>query len=190
MRGATLNDKKRIVDIISSSFDQNKSINYVIKQDEKRYQRIKLLIEYSFFYGMKFGKVYISNDNKAACIVLFPNKKKVTIESILWDLKLAIKCIGLKRVPAVMKRESLVKKNHPKEDFIHLWYIGVDPKYQNQRIGSNLLKKVLIEDTSKPYYLETSTLSNLTFYQKIGFKIINKIDLGYKLFVMKKEANV
>ncbi|WP_062053000.1 GNAT family N-acetyltransferase [Aquimarina longa] len=190
MREATSNDKKRIIDIISTSFDKNKSINYVVKQDKKRGQRIRSLIEYSFFYGMEFGKVFISNDDKATCIIIHSNKKRGTLKSILWDLKLVIKCIGIKRVPAVMKRENLVKKNHPKEDFIHLWYIGVDPKYQNQGIGSDLLKEVLKEYSSKPYYLETSTLSNLPFYKKFGFNVINKIDLGYQLFIMKKESYV
>jgi len=191
MREATSDDdKKKVIDIISDAFDKNKSINYVVKQGEKRSQKVRSLIKYSFFYGINFGKVYISNDNKGACILLFSNQKRTTFKSILWDLKLAISCIGILRVPAVMKRESLIKKNHPKEDFIHLWYIGVDPESQNKGIGNNLLTNILNKHKSKSFYLETSTLSNLPFYKKFGFKTINTVDLGYDLFIMKKEAHV
>ena len=186
----TDNDKKKVIDIISTSFDQNKSINYVVKQDKKRIKRIQLLIEYSLFYGTHFGKVYLSNNTKGACIVLFPSKKKTTMKSILWDLKLAIKCIGFSRVLAVMKRESLIHKNHPKEDFIHLWYVGVEPEAQHQGIGKELLKEVLEKHKSKPFYLETSTMSNIPFYKNLGFNTMKQIDLGYDLFIMKKEVYV
>lgn len=48
MLRADYNDKDRVVDILVSSFDDNKSVNYIIKQDTKRTQRIKRLMEYSF----------------------------------------------------------------------------------------------------------------------------------------------
>ncbi|WP_103864828.1 N-acetyltransferase [Aquimarina sp. I32.4] len=186
MRLATIMDKQRIVDIISKSFDQNNSVNYVVKQDKKRKKRLRLLIEYSIYQGMEFGKVFISKDQNAACILLFPFKKKTTWSSAIWDAKLVLMVIGIQRVNAVMKREKLLKKNHPKESFYHLWYIGVDPEYQNKGTGSELLDKVLESYNDKPVYLETSVVSNLRWYQRFGFEIIETIDLGYNLYVLKK----
>ena len=187
MREATFNDKEIVINIISKSFDENQSVNYVVKQDRDRKKRIALLMKYSFFYGYNFGKIYISEDDKAACILLFSDRKKVTLKSIIWDIKLATKCIGVFRVEKVLKRESAIKKNHPKKPFIHLWYIGVDPMFQNKGVGSKLLNEILLRYPKKLFYLETSTATNIPFYEKFGFKTVEKIDLGYMLNILKKE---
>ena len=36
MRKATVNDKQLVIDILKKAFDDNKSVNYVVKQDQKR----------------------------------------------------------------------------------------------------------------------------------------------------------
>jgi ribosomal protein S18 acetylase RimI-like enzyme len=71
----------------------------------------------------------------------------------------------------------------------YLWFIGVDPNEQHNGIGSALLNEVIREGTKKnrSIYLETSTLKNIPWYEKFGFKIYNELDLGYKLFFLRKE---
>ncbi len=180
-------DKQRIVDIIVDSFDDNKSTNYIIKQDANRKQRLRRLVEYSVFQGEKFGKLFISDDKNGACIVLFPWSKKITLSSLLWDFRLVVTVIGLTRVKDILKREKLLKKNHPKTPFYHLWYIGVDSNHQNKGIGSKLLDEVLAYCEDKPVYLETSVVSNLDWYGKYGFEVIKTLDLVYTLYVLRKK---
>lgn len=62
MMRATLSDRDLIVDILTRSFIDNKSVNYIIKQDEKKEQRIKGLMKYSFDICNLFGDVFISDD--------------------------------------------------------------------------------------------------------------------------------
>ena len=87
-----------------------------------------------------------------------------------------------------MKRESEIKKLHPKELMYYLWFIGVDPMEQHQGIGSALMQDVIGESIKmkRSIYLETSTLKNLPWYEKFGFTIYNELDLDYKLYFMKK----
>ncbi len=184
MREAKNSDKQLVINILSKSFDTNKSINYVVKQDAKRLERIKILMEYSFFMGYNFGKVFISNDNNSCAILI--HQKKTTLKSVLWDIKLIFNVIGVKRVLKVLKRENKLKSIQPKEKFIHLWYLGVFPEFQSKGIGTELLNNVTQYYKKEQIYLETSTLSNLPFYKKNGFKIIDEIELDYKLFVLKK----
>ncbi len=184
MRKATFNDKDLVVDILSQSFNENKSINFVVKQDKKRAQRVKTLMEYSFFTGMRSGAVYIDDTNLACAIFL--HEKKTTLSSVLWDLKLVFKVIGIKNVFNVLKREQEIAKNQPKSDFKHLWYLGVFPKSQGKGIGSKFLTDLLDFYKNDLVYLETSTLRNLPLYKRHSFSIINEINLGYKLFILKK----
>ena len=186
-----IDEKKIVVDILSQSFLENRSVNFVVKQDKKRVDRIKTLMSYSYFMGKKNGKVYLSDDQKSCAIVLFPKSKKPDIASVLWDLKLVLKSIGLSGVSKVLKRESEIKKNHPDFPFIHLWYIGVSPHEQGKGLGRVLMNQIIRDSIQMnlPIYLETSTPRNFKFYEDLGFRLLNTIDdLGYSMKLYIKEV--
>lgn len=190
MEKAKYNDKDLIVDILSKSFDANQSVNYIVKQDEKRLKRVRALMGYSFEVCYLFGDVFMSNDKKACALVLYPDKKKISIKAILLDVKLILSCVGVENIQKTLVRESLIKKTQPKDLMYYLWFIGVAPECQNTGIGSVLLDE-LIEDSSlkkRPIYLETSTLKNLPWYKKFGFDIYHEADLSYRLFFLRRKV--
>ena len=188
---ADYNDRDRVVDILANSFDGNESVNYIIKQDKKRAERIKKLMEYSFDVCYLSGEIFLSDDKKGCTLILIPDKKKTTLKSILLDIKLIVSCIGLANIKKAMARGAKIKKLQPKEPMYYLWFIGVDPIAQNNGRGSDLLREVIKEGVSKGRLicLETSTLKNIPWYEKFGFKIYNKLDLGYQLFFMGRKSN-
>lgn len=191
MINAELKDKNLVVDILTKSFDTNQSVNYIIKQDRKRIKRVTALMDYSFEVCYLFGDVFLSDDKKACALVTYPDKKKTTLKSILLDVKLILSAVGLKNIKKTLGRETLINKIQPKEPMYYLWFIGVEPEYQNEGIGSILLSEV-IEDSERkkrPIYLETSTLKNLPWYKKFGFKVYHELDLSYKLFFLKRELD-
>ena len=189
MKKAEYTDKALIVDILTKSFETNQSVNYIVKQDEKRLERIKALMEYSFEVCYLFGDVFISDYNYACALVLYPDKKRTTLKSILLDIKLILSCVGINNIQKTLAREALIKKIQPKESMYYLWFIGVDPDYQGGKIGSALLEELIADSRLKerPIYLETSTLKNLPWYEKFGFKIYHEAELSYKLFFLKRE---
>ncbi|HQS22851.1 MAG: GNAT family N-acetyltransferase [Sphingobacteriia bacterium 24-36-13] len=189
MKKAEYNEKNLIVDILTKSFESNQSVNYIVKQDEKKLKRIEALMNYSFEVCYLFGDVFLSDDNKACALVLYPDKKKTTIKSIMLDVNLILSCVGIENIKKTLDREAIIKKIQPKVPMYYLWFIGVDPDFQNTGIGSVFLDE-LIEDSrvkGRPIYLETSTLKNLPWYQKFGFNIYHEADLSYKLFFLRRE---
>ncbi|MEO6328747.1 MAG: GNAT family N-acetyltransferase [Ginsengibacter sp.] len=186
---ANYTDKERIIDILANSFQDNKSVNYIIKQDNKRIDRIRHLMDYSFEICYMFGDVLLSDDKAACALIVLPDKKKTNLKSVLLDIRLIFSCMGLSNVKKAMARESKIKKFHPKVLMYYLWFIGVDPKEQNKGIGSMLLNDVLKQASLKNrfVYLETSTLKNIPWYEKFGFKIYTELDLGYRLYFLKNE---
>jgi hypothetical protein len=192
MKRAEYSDKDLVVDILANSLDDNKSVNYIVKQDGKRIRRLKRLMEYSFDICYRYGDVFLSDDKKGCALVVMPDKKKTTFKSILLDAKLALTCIGLSGIKKAMKRESRINKVHPDQPIYYLWFIGVDTKSQSMGIGSGLLKEVIKQSIirNRPIYLETSTVKNLPWYQKFGFTIFEELDFGYTLFCLKREVYV
>lgn len=189
MLRAEYKDRDQVVRILSGSFNDNKSVNYIIKQDSKRIQCIRALMEYSFDICRMFGDVFLSEDKKGCALILIPDKKKTTLKSILLDAKLTFSSVGLSNIKKAMNREAKIKQIHPNGFLYYLWFIGVDPSNQNNGIGSRLLKDVINEGQkqNRIICLETSTLKNIPWYEKFGFSIYQEFDFGYKLFCMKRE---
>ncbi len=189
MKKADYNDKNLVIDILTKSFDTNQSVNYIIKQDKSRIKRIRALMDYSFEVCFLFGDVFLSDDKTACALIVYPDKKKTTLKSALLDAKLILRCVGFNNIKKTLAREALIKKIQPKELMSYLWFIGVDPEYQNNGTGSNLLSSLIEYSThrNRPIYLETSTVKNLPWYKKLGFEIYNEQDLSYRLYFLRRE---
>jgi ribosomal protein S18 acetylase RimI-like enzyme len=188
MRRATFADKQLIIEILAPAFATNKSVNYIVKQDEHRVERIRGLMDYSFNMCNEFGEVWISADNLACALVIFNDKQRTSLRSLWWDLRLAISVIGLSRVNAIMRREKLIKSNHPKEPIAYLLFLGVDTRHQGSGAGSALLREIInrYDGMNRPVYLETSMERNLPFYRKQGFEIFSEIQLSYRLYLLRR----
>ena len=189
MKRATRADRDLVVDILSVAFDENRSVNYIIPQDQFRKKRIRALMDYSFETCYLSGNVYLSDDEKAVVLVSFPERKKMSFRSILADLKLISKGTGFGNILKVLQREKAISSHYPDTPIYYLWFIGVSPGYQNQGIGGRLLTEVIrdAENLGRPVYLETSTEKNLPWYSKAGFTIYHQMDFGYTLNLLKRE---
>lgn len=189
MRKAGYSDKPLVVDMLTRSFNGNPSVNYIVKQDSKRGLRIKKLMEYSFEICFAFGSIFLSDNQKACALLLFPDQKKISLKTIGLDIKLALGVIGLKRITKVMDREARIHKGYPKENICYLWFICVDPQYQRKGMGSRFLKEILVisAEKNRPVYLETSLPENVSFYHKHGFEVYNQLEFDYTLYCMRRK---
>ncbi len=189
MKIATASHRYIVVDILSKSFDDNQSINYIVKQDHLRKERIKELMSYSFDVCLAKGQIFISDDEQACGLILHPEGKIGWLKTIRLDFNLAINSIGITRVGKVLKRERQIKIHQPKCSFYYLWFIGVHPDSQGKGIGSKFIEDIFHEYDieKKPFYLETSVIRNLAWYEKYGFKVFNQLNIGYKLYQMLRD---
>lgn len=186
MKKAQINDRALVIDILARSFDKNPSVNYIVRQDDKREIRIRALMAYSFDVCMQFGKIWLSDDRRACALLLYPEQKNVTLRSIWLDIKLIFQVIGLSGIAKTLKRESNIKQKQLKVAMCYLWLIGVDPTYQQNGLGSQLLEEVLVDanNNNLPIFLETSVKRNIAWYARVGFQVYDYLDLGYKLFFL------
>ena len=69
----------------------------------------------------------------------------------------------------------IYKENNINKGFIHIQNIIVKPEYQNQGIGSVLLKYIIDNKQDKKIMLEvrSKNINAIKLYQKYDFKIIN-----------------
>jgi len=70
-------------------------------------------------------------------------------------------------------------RRDPSLTHCHLGPIGVLPEYQNLGVGSLLMERYckFVDELKLPAYLETDKSTNVSFYGKFGFKVIDKIKI-------------
>lgn len=184
---ASRKDKSLVIDILARSFDDNRSVNYILPQDGRRQQRIRHLMDYSFEVCYRYGKVHLSNDKRACALVLLPDRQKTTPATVLLDVKLILRAVGLSRLRRTLHRENAIEKLRPKQPLYYLWFIGVVPEAQGKGVGRTLLGELAAEAARerRTLCLETSTPQNVPWYQKAGFTKYNELDLGYTIHFLQ-----
>lgn len=189
MRTADREDKSLILGILTDAFAENASINYLIPDGGDRIERIRHLISYSFELCLLFGKAVVSDDGKGCALVIFPNRKRTTMRTLYLEAKLIRRAIGVGNIIKALRREKLLARRQPDHPIYHLWFVGVCPKHQKRGTGSALLAEIMADAKSigHPVYLETSTLSNIPWYEKSGLSVYGQIVLSYKLFLLSNE---
>lgn len=191
MRKADRSDKELVTEILVSAFlplKESNSINLVIKGDEKRAERIQLLMEYLFEQAISFGEVYLSDNNRACLLLKFPHQEKITFKTIKQDLKLAFKCIGIWRVFGVLKRQKMAHKNYPKEKHIRPLIMGVRKECEGNGTAARLMIEVRnkFKDETLPVIIDAASEQNVRLYQKFGFKILKKEEsLGFPIYFLR-----
>lgn len=193
MRIAGISDKDLVVNILTGSFLENKSVNYLIPNDKNRIDRIRALMEYSFNVCASSGKVLIDDSNSAVALVSFPERKKTTLRGILWEAALVLNGIGVGNISKAMNREKAISENYPTGvDIYYLWFLAVTKNLQGRGIGSQFMDEIRqdAKQLMRPIYLETSTEQNLPFYERAGFETYKVMDFGYKLYLIKNKADV
>jgi ribosomal protein S18 acetylase RimI-like enzyme len=190
MRLAKKTERELVVNILAASFDENKSFNTIIKQDDKRVLRIQKVFEYFFDSWYEYGAIYLSDDDCACAVIAFPHLKKITLRSIYMDIKLLF-LIGLSSAKRGFAREGRIKTKHPNTPFYYLLFIGVLPEYQNKGIGGKLLAELVYDSERRkmPMYLETYLPKNIELYKKFGFDIFDELQLGFPVYCMRRNLN-
>jgi ribosomal protein S18 acetylase RimI-like enzyme len=191
MKPASAKDKSHFVDILSKAFESNRSVNEVVLQDERRLERIQVLMDYSFEIAFEKNGAWQSDDGDAVLLGYYPIANKTTLKDF-WQMgRLAFKSVGISRVRHVTKREKYIHKYHPKTPHFYLWFLGVEPSCQGQGKGGQLLNdlQAYCAQFGLPIILETSTPENLPFYQKHGFTIYHEwlVREGYTVWFLKWE---
>ena len=189
---ADLSDKKAVINILARFFENNKSVTEIVKQDHKKGERIRVLMEYAFEKCYKFGEVWLLNNRKGCALVLYPHMEMIFIKSLWMDIKLIYMAVGIRNIKKAIKRNKAIKKRRQYVDMAYLWFIGVDPLVRHIGLGNSLMEHVIQYSNDKilPIYLETSVDKNVSWYEKYGFQVYDKLNFGYTLNFLKRERDL
>ena len=188
---ADFRDRQLVVDILVEAFeplDDDNSINFVVKQDEKRTERMQVLMGYLFDKAMRSGEVFLS-DNRASCLLIsYAHKDRLGLAKMLSTLRLAFGCIGIERVGKVLKRQKIVQRNYPNGKYIRPIIFAVRRDYKGTATAAKLILQVFqdFKNNQLPVIVDTASEDHVKLYEKFGLKIFNKEEaLGFPIYLLR-----
>lgn len=184
--------KEKVIEILLECFENNKSINWIVKQDSRRKERIKGLMDYSFDACIETGQIYVTEDLTGVIICSDPDEKLPVLEEAYLTARFVWKVTGIDGIGRALRREKYVNQYHPKDhEFLYIWFIALKKSEQGRGVGSAMLREIISKGNERnvAIYLETSTEENLSFYKKHGFEVyhISPEDIfGFKLYFLRR----
>lgn len=187
---ASLNDRHLVANILSRAYDTNDTINETVNepaekrvhnsplQETRRRNKIYRLMTWAFDLCYRYGGVFLSEDKKAAALIVYPDKKKFSFSCLIEELKL-IPILGLLNIPKVMQREMAYNKLLPAY-IIKPMFLGTLPEARNQGRGSELMACLaeISDATQRPIYLDARIKKNEIWFSKQGFETFHRLTLG------------
>jgi ribosomal protein S18 acetylase RimI-like enzyme len=147
------------------------------------------LLKYTVRYCMRYGEVYTTSPNLEG-ISLWQLRdpeeeqeqhgklRSVIVNWLNFCLRLRLGK-GLERVKSLTKYVFLT---HDELMPLRHWYllgIGVDPKFQGQGFGGNLITPMLARIDREQFecYLDTNNEKNVGLYEHFGFKVVKRYEI-------------
>ena len=174
------------MDIITHAFSANPNMLWVVKQDGKVKERLRVLCEYCLEAAMSKQGAYISSDGLGVLLAYSSMCAIPFLTSFRLTLMLVRYCIGWERVPAVLYRQYCLGKLRPKEEHLYCIMLAV----KNNTNGMNTVMELknglygMSKEQNLPIYAETSIRKNKTAYERFGFKTYNRFQMKGADFII------
>ncbi|MEZ5427118.1 MAG: GNAT family N-acetyltransferase [Pyrinomonadaceae bacterium] len=194
MKQAGRKDKKRVVRILTRSFADDPHARWLVKSEEKgKGRRLKALMNLAFEDALINGEIYLSDDETGAALWKRPGAGGFSFRRVLsrWHFAIAF---GWRRTRAVVEMAEYVRKFHPPDDYLYLWFIGVLPEGRGRGNASRLLDPILkkCETEDLPVYLQTANPKNVAIYERKGFTVFHRWspedESGLEVWFMRKQG--
>ena len=125
---------------------------------------------------------YTTDDLAGVAVWLPPGHRGTSVLDSLRQLPALARLTGWRRLRTVGDATAHLdehRRSHAPSPHFYLSALGVDPERQGEGIGTALLQPVLdrCDRDRLPAYLETAVARNVLLYERLGFDVVEEIDL-------------
>lgn len=173
----TVGDHRLIGDIIAHSFADD-PVNVWIFGKHISMRNYYTAMARKLYLQQGYGHVI---ENNGGTLWLPPNiSDHIPLVNSLDIAASMIRHSGLNSLIRGMTVENELSRKKPKEVFYYLFAIGCRPGQQGRGFGASLMQAGLerADIEQVPAYLESSKESNLPFYRRFGFEVIERVSPG------------
>ncbi|TCN50901.1 acetyltransferase (GNAT) family protein [Rhodococcus sp. SMB37] len=137
--------------------------------------------------GLRIGNVWVSDDLAAVAVWITPSS--TGLDAAFGDIADQVTDLYGDRAEIAARADEATACLRPTDHVWHLATVGVAPASQGRGLGRAVLEPGLkaAKDQGYAAYLETSSPSNVAFYEGLGFEVTGSVSLpdnGPKVWAM------
>ena len=170
-----------MTDTLARAFDDDPVMNYLVKQDARRAERLRRLMRMALNpMTFPYGETYVAERFEGVALWNPPGQLMHGLVANLRMLPLMAQIAGLSGLPRALGALGLMEAKHPKEPHYYLLAIGVDPAMQGRGVGSQLMAPMLerCDREHMPAYLESSKARNVPLYERHDFEVVEELPIA------------
>jgi len=190
--------KREVIQMLSTSFCKNQRILSFINSACSKH--LRNFFNYVYITTEQTGNIFISKNNSNVLLYVKKSNKKTKIKSILALIRLLVLSASRTHLLSALKINKEVKKIRNTEalqcchsDYFYIWFLAGNISKRGLS-GLYDIKKHLTDISHKsqlPIYIETTVKRMLAIYERAGFSIYAKKQIGNQtIWFAKLEANV
>jgi len=167
--------KTDIIKALTDALFEDPAFVWLYRPDT--YKKMSWLNHYYYNVAYQYREIYTTKNKVLGASLWLPPGQVITFSDLLKNgLFAAPFNLGLrgsiKSLKALVKNEKYKKKFAP-EKFWYLFSLGLIPDARGQGLGEKLLRPVFdkADEKQECCYCESSNSKNISFYQRMGFKI-------------------
>jgi GNAT superfamily N-acetyltransferase len=188
-------DVPAIGDALALAFQDDPVMAWLFGDDQARTVRhLRRYLTHETARHLKHPTVFTTDGHAGAALWDPPHQWKTRPRDILSVMPIMLP--GLRhRVVRALRGLAQIEEAHDRHpEHYYLAVLGTRPDRQGQGVGSTLLRPILdrCDDEGIGAYLESSKESNIPFYRRHGFEVVEEIHLpkGPLLYPMWRDPKV
>lgn len=193
MRLAAWEDRKKVIDIISSTFEDNPGSVWLFRNNINPKKAIRCLASYVFQKAYNRKGAYISSNGKGMALCYKFNRKSFSLREAWCQVKFALLYADLLRLKEIKNRERYRDNIRPSDgEYLYWWFFGV--KKGGEKAGFEIAREIvkISEKSRLPIYLETSMERNMNVYSRFGYEVFHfweEKEKDIRFWFMKRELS-
>ena len=192
VRRATGADLPAVVETLTAAFVDDPVFVWWVPDPRRRRQLLPPFFEITVDLNHPHDEIYTADPLPAAAAVWIPPGHQPVGEAAE-EMLAAYTEAAEEAAERLLTAFRLAGEVHPTQPHAYLFLLGTRPLWQNQGLGSALLREVLecCDRDGIPAYLEASSAANQRLYQRHGFEVTGEIVLpdGPSLWPMWREPS-
>jgi ribosomal protein S18 acetylase RimI-like enzyme len=168
---AKAEDLPQLARSLASAFFEDPLFCWVFPDPSARPAHLERWMRLNLDIGFTRGHLYTVTENRGAAIWSPPNVQLFDPPALTQVVEVLSKLVG-DGTQKVLEGFLRIVAVHPQDNpHFYLLLLGTHADYQNQGLGSRLIRPVLKRCDSQglPAYLESTNARNIPFYQRQGF---------------------
>jgi ribosomal protein S18 acetylase RimI-like enzyme len=183
VRLATPDEIPELAGVLARAFAHDPFYAWMAGDAPERGQRMRDGWSGILRYGSaRLAHTYTTDDLAGVAIWLPPGRRGPSLLDSLRQMPALARLTGWGRLRKVADAVATLEEHrhrHVPSPHFYLSALGVDPDRQGEGIGTSLVKPVLdrCDRDGTPAYLETAVARNVLLYERLGFDVVEEIDL-------------